>query len=751
MKVTVLYVGSSLLAPLKTAEREINSDYHLDLHIAAHNFGAALDQKEWATVDTDLSDSDVVFVIHVMDGENAARLLIALEQYRERHHAVVVINCMPELMRRTRMGKLDVAGIFGRGETEQGRPEQGREGQQPASKKNGRALRLMSSAGSWIGRQARTGSDGSESPKRKRDHGAYLKLVDRVPALLRFVPNAGTLRDVKNYLYLFCYFLQPTPTNIRTMILFAVRNYVPDPRLQSLRIKLPPPATMPSVAVYHPDAPGLFETFKAYQKWYQTRSESGVRSSKFRMNPETTIGLLLMRPQIVSNTRKHYDALIRAIEAEGLSVIAAISTLMDNRQACEKFFVAGAKSQVSSFKSQFETTSVSRVSQIISLTGFSFVGGPAMNDSEAAAQFLKRLNRPYRSAVSLDTQTIEAWRGSQTGLNPIQAGMQVAIPEIDGATEPFVYGGIPANGVEPIAIADRCERLARRIRRWNRLTTAPREDLKLALVLFCFPPNKGNIGTAADLDVFPSVWETLTSLKQDGYQIELPATADDLRELVLGGNAGVFGAPANVSYRMSMDEYRRLCPYVDEIEKDWGRAPGSNNSFGNELLIQGVALGNVFIGVQPTFGYEGDPMRLMMARSGAPHHGFMAFYTYLSRVLNADAVIHVGTHGSLEFMPGKQVGLSGECWPDRLIGELPNIYLYSVNNPSEGSIAKRRSYAELISYLTPPIENAGLYKDLAVLKDLLLAYRETTEESERARLFESIEDYRGRAHFQTAG
>ena len=175
-----------------------------------------------------------------------------------------------------------------------------------------------------------------------------------------------------------------------------------------------------------------------------------------------------------------------------------------------------------------------------------------------------------------------------------------------------------------------------------------------------------------------------------------------LREKLLGGTSERFGATANVVYRMNTDEYRRLCPYVDEIEQEWGRAPGRINSFGNDLLIQGITLGNVFVGVQPTFGYEGDPMRLMMARGGAPHHGFMAFYTYLSRVLNADAIIHVGTHGALEFMPGKQVGLSGECWPDRLVDELPNIYIYSVNNPSEGSIAKRRSYAELISYLTPP-------------------------------------------------
>jgi magnesium chelatase subunit H len=147
---------------------------------------------------------------------------------------------------------------------------------------------------------------------------------------------------------------------------------------------------------------------------------------------------------------------------------------------------------------------------------------------------------------------------------------------------------------------------------------------------------------------------------------------------------------------------------------------------------------NIFIGVQPTFGYEGDPMRLLMASGGTPHHGFAAFYTYLDRVFGADAVIHVGTHGAMEFMPGKQVGLSSECWPDRLIGELPNIYIYSVNNPSEGTIARRRSYAELVSYLTPPIENAGLYKGLAELKDTINAYRQGSNEDERQNLFASI-------------
>ena len=271
MNVTVLYVGSSLLAPLKNAERELNRDYKLDLRVAAYNFGSPLSDGEWSEVERDLAAANVVFVIHVMDGENATRLIGALE--RQKHDAVIVINCMPELMRQTRMGQLDVA-----------------------------RLGLVSS---WL-KRAKPGS-------RRTNHGHYLKLVDRLPRVLRFIPTAGAFTDAKHYLNLFCYFLQPTPANIRSMLLYSLKHYVPDARLK--RVKLDQPQQVPSVAVYHPDAPKLFETFDSYQKWYQQR-----------LDPQSTIGLLLMRPQVVSKTTKHYDALIRAIEAEGLSVVPAIAT-----------------------------------------------------------------------------------------------------------------------------------------------------------------------------------------------------------------------------------------------------------------------------------------------------------------------------------------------------------------------------------------------------------------------------------------
>jgi len=270
MNITVLYVGSSLLAPLKSAEREINRAHKLDLRVSAYNFGSPLSDIEWLDVEEDLKRSNIVFVIHVMDGENATRLVSAIDKVR--NDAVVVINCMPELMRRTRMGRLDIS-TFG--------------------KQNGKGGKLLRSVGSWVGNQARPG----KSRKSKDKHSQYLKLVDRLPGILKFVPTAGALTDAKNYLYLFCYFLQPTPKNIQSMLLYSLTQYVRDDRLK--KISVPKPEQMPSVAIYHPNANSLFQSFAEYRKWYRKP-----------LDPDSTIGLLLMRPQVISKTTKHYDALI---------------------------------------------------------------------------------------------------------------------------------------------------------------------------------------------------------------------------------------------------------------------------------------------------------------------------------------------------------------------------------------------------------------------------------------------------------
>ncbi|MCA1593605.1 MAG: cobaltochelatase subunit CobN, partial [Acidobacteria bacterium] len=409
MKIVSFYVGSSLLAPLRDAESEINRRHDLGLRVRAYNFGAALDESMWREVERDLSDGDIVFIFHVTDGENASRLIPLLQRHGERHRAVIVINCMPDLMRRTQMGKLR----FGADSVTAGGGSTASSEAAPDATSERRARRLVKSVGAWMGEQVR-----SRRGKGNHGHTQYLRYVERLPSLLRFVPGAGRLRDVKHYLYLFSYFLQPTPGNIRSMLLYAVKHYAADERVLKAKLEIPVPETMPAVGLYHPDAPSIFKTFDAYRAWHERRTR---RNEAPPLDPARTVGLLLMRPQIVSGTHRHYDGLIRAIEAEGLAVLPAISTFMDNREACSQFFVDRVESKKRKDDGKAQGSAggsglKSRVSQIVSLTGFSFVGGPAMNDSEAAVKFLKDLNRPFRSAVSLDVQTIESWRDSWTGL-----------------------------------------------------------------------------------------------------------------------------------------------------------------------------------------------------------------------------------------------------------------------------------------------------------------------------------------------
>ncbi|MBK5912750.1 magnesium chelatase subunit H [Rhodocyclus purpureus] len=336
---------------------------------------------------------------------------------------------------------------------------------------------------------------------------------------------------------------------------------------------------------------------------------------------------------------------------------------------------------------------------------------------------------------------------------PVESTMMVAIPELDGATGSMVFGGRIAQGVGRCAgctkncelptdpdverdmngCDERIDVLADRVARQVELKRLPRSERKVAIVIFNFPPNAGNIGTAAFLSVFASLHNTLTAMKAAGYKVEdIPANADELRNSIIVGNAATFGADANVHTRIPADEHVRREQYLAEIEAQWGPAPGRQNSDGSNIFILGRQFGNVFVGIQPSFGYEGDPMRLLFEKGFSPTHAFSAFYRYLREDFGANAALHFGTHGALEFMPGKQTALSSSCWPDRLVGDLPNLYLYAANNPSEGAIAKRRSAATLISYLTPPIAQAGLYRGLSDLKASLERWRAYSPEEAAA-------------------
>jgi magnesium chelatase subunit H len=273
------------------------------------------------------------------------------------------------------------------------------------------------------------------------------------------------------------------------------------------------------------------------------------------------------------------------------------------------------------------------------------------------------------------------------------------------------------------ACPERVEALADKVARLARLRRSQTSDRKLAIILYGFPPNAGAAGTAAYLGVFESLYNTLHALAADGYDLTPPDSVEALREAVLKGNATRHGQPANVHVTVPASEIVARSPWLRDVEAAWGPAPGKLQSDGRGVHVLGRQFGNVFVGLQPLFGYEGDPMRLLFEKGFAPSHAFTTFYRWLREDFGADALLHFGMHGALEFMPGKQAGVGSGCWPDRLIGNLPNVYLYAANNPSEATLAKRRSNAITVTHLTPPLARAGLYKGLTDLKDTLTRLR----------------------------
>ena len=520
-----------------------------------------------------------------------------------------------------------------------------------------------------------------------------MAMLRRLPKILRWIP--GKAQDMRAWFLCMQYWLGGSDDNFDGMIRFLLGRYASRPGWQGG--KAPAPVDYPEVGLYHPSL--------------KARITTEARDLPRPKGATGTVGLLMLRSYILSGDTAHYDAVIRAFEAKGLACVPAFAGGLDGRPAIAAYHQG-------------------KVDALVSLTGFSLVGGPAYNDSAAAVETLSALDVPYIAAHPLEFQTISQWQASSGGLGPVETTMLIALPEIDGASNPTVFAGregssdataLDARAMRPCveriaALADKTARLAR-------LRRLAAKDKHLAIVLYGFPPNAGAAGTAAYLGVFESLFNTLHALQAEGYDLTPPGSVQALREAVLKGNADRYGQPANVHTTVSAADIVARTPWLKDIEATWGPAPGRHQTDGRGVHVLGARFGKVFVGLQPLFGYEGDPMRLLFEKGFAPTHAFTTFYRWLREDFAADAVLHFGMHGALEFMPGKQAGLSGDCWPDRLIGNLPNIYLYAANNPSEATLAKRRSNAITITHLTPPLARAGLYKGLVDLKDTLTRLR----------------------------
>ena len=629
----------------------------------------------------DLQTADIIIANLIFIEEHITAILPALTEARARVDAFVGIIADASIVRLTKMGDLDMS--------------------RPASAAMALLKKLKPSA--------KTSANSGEK---------QMSMLRRLPKILRWIP--GKAQDMRAWFLSMQYWLGGSDDNIEQMIRFLIGRYSTHQNWRGAASKAP--VDYPEVGLYHP---GL-----------ANRITTDLADLPRPAGATLTVGLLMLRSYVLASDTAHYDAVIAAFEAKGIACIPAFAGGLDGRPAINSYFKTARP-----------------VDAMVSLTGFSLVGGPAYNDSPAAVAALSALDVPYIAAHPLEFQTLGQWANSATGLGPIETTMLIALPEIDGATNPTVYAGrhgldgctgcahLCKGSPDSRAMSpcpERIASLAEKTHRLARLHQLRNADKKVGIVLFGFPPNAGAAGTAAYLSVFESLHNTLTALRADGYALEVPATVQDLRDAVLGGNAATYGQPANVAAFVDADTIVRHTPALHEIEAAWGSAPGKVQTDGRRVFVLGHQFGNVFVGLQPTFGYEGDPMRLLFERGFAPTHAFVQFYLWMRNSFAADVYLHFGMHGALEFMPGKQAGLGAKDWPDRLIGEVPNIYLYAANNPSEASLAKRRANAITISHLTPPLAAAGLYKGLVELKDSLTRWRSMVPGAPERRDLESL-------------
>jgi cobaltochelatase CobN len=375
-------------------------------------------------------------------------------------------------------------------------------------------------------------------------------------------------------------------------------------------------------------------------------------------------------------------------------------------------------------------------------------GGAAASDGvgeqwqqwDAAA--IDALDVPVIQAVCA-TASRAAWEASDTGLSPLDAATQVAIPEFDGR----LLGGVisfkerGADADSPVGIgvaryvpdAERCGHVARLAVRHARLRFLPASERRVALLLTAFPTKHARVGMAVGLDTPASAVALLDRLRDEGMQVEHPfEDGDQLMHALIaaGGHDPEFLTDEQLAaspLRLPVAEYLERYAGLDEelradIEAKWGPPPGDRYLDGDDFVIAGLELGDVLVAIQPPRGYGEDPVGIYHDPELPPTHHYLAVYWWIERQWGADAIVHLGKHGTLEWLPGKTVALSRSCAPDATLGELPLVYPFVVNDPGEGVQAKRRVHAVIVDHLIPPMMRADSYDELAKLEALLDEY-----------------------------
>lgn len=525
----------------------------------------------------------------------------------------------------------------------------------------------------------------------------FSELTKKLGSIMPF----GMLKDMRNWVLAQEYYTQGGAENLKNLILFLLKNYAGIKEIK----EVPPPKAMPSYGLYVPGN-GMCEDLEEYKRKTEYNSK------------KPTIGVLLYGGMHFSENKPIADAIYNYLKNDA-NLLFVFSSVEYNIEAINKY--------------------LKNIDLFLNLQYFRIHGGPLGGEPEPTYKFFNEVNVPLIIGLRSYETDIDKWRKSKQGLNPLEIVIGVTLPELDGGIEPIFVSGLESTDDEilgkvkrQVVIPDRIEKLGERIKKRINLRNKPNSEKKVAIITYNYPPGEENLASAGYLDVFESMKVFIEKLKEQGYKVNIPDA--NLKDIFL--SSGIVNSPNYIQrygLKISVDEYTSWFkslpkPVQNEVVQHWGKPPGNIMVDGDSIIIPGITLGNIFLGIQPARGVHEDPEKTYHDKDLPPHHQYLAYYLFLQKKLQADAIIHFGMHGTVEFTKGKEVALSLECFPDILIGSIPNIYYYWIGNTSESTIAKRRSYAICISHASPPMKSSGLYEKYIVLEDLLNEFEENNDD-----------------------
>ena len=482
-----------------------------------------------------------------------------------------------------------------------------------------------------------------------------------------------------------------------------------------------PPSPLPEFGVYHPAYPEhvAVNDFMA-QHWQPGRP---------------AIGVLFYRTHWMSGNRDFIDALVHEIEGMACNVLPIFCYSLRSPGGPPSDFV----------ELLIDADGQLRVDCLVSTLSYS-MGTLAVHGATVAegwsVDFLDDLNVPIIQAVA-STSSHAEWEQSDAGLTPLDTAMTVAIPEFDGRiiSVPFSFKEVVSEdetvgGVvtKYIPVADRVREVAGLARRMARLRQTPQAEKRIAVLLSSYPTKAARIGNAVGLDSLASLMHVLEALREAGYDLgdTLPSDGDDLIHTLIarGSYDKEFLTEAQLQTaagQIRAEDYKGWFAQWPQdvqtaLQDAWGEPPGQMYRHDGSVAVMGLQFGNVFVGIQPPRGFGENPVAIYHDPALAPSHHYLGTYHWLKRVFQADSIVYIGKHGTLEWLPGKGIGLSSSCYPDIALGDIPLIYPFIINDPGEGTQAKRRAHAIIVDHLIPAMMRAETYNDIARLEQLLDEY-----------------------------